>query len=432
MVKMPARETASGLRAVARCDDLGVAPYSDSDDHLFRPYLGAGHAATLDRIAAWMTEAGMTARVDAAGNIVGRYEGRHPDAPALVIGSHVDSVRDGGRYDGMLGVMLGIETVAWFAERGRRFAFAIEVIGFGDEEGSRFPVSMLTTRAVAGVLGDQDLALVDAAGVGLAEALDGFGLDVTRFVDAAREREDVLAYVEAHIEQGPVLEAEGHALGVVSAIAAQYRFRAVVTGVAGHAGTMAMRLRHDALAAAAEMVLAVERIGGAGPEDLVATVGRMEVGPGVPNVVPGAVTFSIDIRAGVDGVRDRAAEAIQAVLPEIAARRGVGLELTLQQDLPATPCDSGLSALMADAVSAVTGAAPRVLVSGAGHDAMVMARLAPVSMVFLRCRGGISHNPAEAVEVEDVQVALEAMTAFVSRFEQTGAGAGAALTQEER
>lgn len=432
MVRMPARETASGLRAVARCDDLGVAPYSDADDHLFRPYLGAGHAATLDRIAAWMTEAGMTARIDAAGNIVGRYEGRYPDAPALLIGSHVDSVRDGGRYDGMLGVMLGIETVAWFAERGHRLPFAIEVIGFGDEEGSRFPVSMLTSRAVAGVLGDQDLALADAAGVGLAEALDGFGLELARFADAARHREDVLAYVEAHIEQGPVLEAEGHALGVVSAIAAQYRFRAAVTGVAGHAGTMAMRLRHDALAAAAEMVLAVERIGGAGPEDLVATIGRMQVGPGVPNVVPGAVTFSIDVRAGVGAVRDRAADEIRVALADIAARRAVGLDLTVQQDLPATPCDSGLSQLMAEAVRDVTGTEPRVLVSGAGHDAMVMARLAPVAMLFLRCRGGISHHPAEAVETDDVQIALEAIVAFVSGFERTWSGAATALTEEER
>ncbi|MBB2204484.1 allantoate amidohydrolase [Gluconacetobacter takamatsuzukensis] len=432
MVRSPTREAASGPRAVARCDDLGAVPYSDSAEHLFRPYLGSAHAATLDRIAAWMTEAGMTARVDAAGNIVARYEGRHPDAPALMIGSHVDSVRDAGRYDGMLGVMLGIETVAWFAERGHRFPFAIEVIGFGDEEGSRFPVSMLTSRAVAGVLGDQDLALADAEGVGLAEALEGFGLDVARLADAGRAREDILAYVEAHIEQGPVLEAEGHALGVVSAIAAQYRFRAEVTGVAGHAGTMAMRLRHDALAAAAEMVLAVERIGGAGPEDLVATVGRMEVGPGVPNVVPGTVRFSIDIRAGVGAVRDRAADAIRAALAEIAARRGVGLDLALQQDLPATPCDAGLSGLLADAVRDVTGAAPRMLVSGAGHDAMVMAHLAPVAMLFLRCRGGVSHHPAEAVDVDDVQKALEAMTDFVTRFEQAWSGAGTALTEEER
>ncbi|WP_264812017.1 M20/M25/M40 family metallo-hydrolase, partial [Gluconacetobacter johannae] len=219
-----------------------------------------------------------------------------------------------------------------------------------------------------------------------------FGLDVAQLAGAARRRDEIVAYVEAHIEQGPVLEAEDRALGVVSAIAAQYRFRAVVGGVAGHAGTMAMHLRRDALAAAAEMVLAIETIGGGGPGDLVATVGRMAVRPGVPNVVPGEVAFTIDIRAGADATRDRAADAVRRALGGIAARRGVSLELELQQDLPATPCDGGLTALMGQAVRTATGEdAPRVLVSGAGHDAMVMARLAPMSMLFLRCAGGVSH-----------------------------------------
>ncbi|MBM9403869.1 allantoate amidohydrolase, partial [Gluconacetobacter azotocaptans] len=377
--------------------------------------------ATLDRLATWMREAGMSARIDAAGNLLGRYEGLAPDAPALLIGSHVDSVRDGGRYDGMLGVMLGIEAVAGFAARGRRFPFALEVIGFGDEEGSRFPVSMLATRAVAGALDGQDLDLRDSAGTTLAEALASFGLDVAQLPAAARRRDGIVAYVEAHIEQGPVLEAEDRALGVVSAIAAQYRFRAVVGGVAGHAGTMAMHLRRDALAAAAEMVLAVETIGGGGPGDLVATVGRMEVGPGVTNVVPGEVAFSIDIRAGTDAARDRAADAVRRALGGIAARRQVSLGLELQQDLPATPCDAGLTALMGQAVRTATGEdAPRVLVSGAGHDAMVMARLAPMSMLFLRCAGGISHHPAEAVRDADVELALRAMTDFIERYERRG------------
>ncbi|WP_264811584.1 M28 family peptidase, partial [Gluconacetobacter johannae] len=181
----------SGARAVARCDELGAAPYSDELGLLFRPYLGAGHGATLDRLAAWMREAGMSARIDAAGNIVGRYEGLVADAPALLVGSHVDSVRDGGRYDGMLGVVLGIEAVAGFAARGRRFAFAIEVIGFGDEEGSRFPVSMLATRAVAGALDGQELDLRDGAGTTLAEALAAFGLDVAQLAGAARRRDEI-------------------------------------------------------------------------------------------------------------------------------------------------------------------------------------------------------------------------------------------------
>ncbi|MBB2201757.1 allantoate amidohydrolase [Gluconacetobacter tumulisoli] len=411
----------SGARAVARCDELGTVPYSDVAGMLFRPYLGGGHGATLDRLATWMEAAGMLARIDAAGNLVGRYEGLVADAPALLIGSHVDSVRDGGRYDGMLGVILGIEAVAWFAERGRRFPFAIEVIGFGDEEGSRFPVSMLTTRAVAGTLGGQDLDLRDGEGTTLAEALASFGLDVAQLDGAARRRDDILAYVEAHIEQGPVLEAENRALGVVSAIAAQYRLRAVVGGVAGHAGTMAMHLRRDALAAAAEMVLAIETIGGGGPDDLVATVGRLEAHPGVPNVVPGEVAFSIDIRAGTDVARDCAAGAVRRALDEIAARRRVSLDLALQQDLPATPCDAGLTALMGQAACAATGEdAPRVLVSGAGHDAMVIARLAPMSMLFIRCAGGISHNPAESVREADVELALRTMTDFIARYERQG------------
>jgi allantoate deiminase len=417
MVGPSMRETASGCRAIARCDELGAAPYSDAAGSLFRPYLGAGFAATLDRIAAWMTEAGMAARIDAAGNVVGRYEGLSPDAPALMIGSHVDSVRDAGRYDGMLGVMLGIETVAWFAQRRRRFPFAIEVVGFGDEEGSRFPVSMLTTRAVAGTLAGQDLDLRDAEGISLATALDAFGLDVSGLDHAARRRGEVLAYIEAHIEQGPVLEAEDRALGVVSAIAAQYRFRATVGGMAGHAGTMAMRLRHDALAAAAEMVLAIEGIGNAGPDDLVATVGWVDVRPGVPNVVPGTVAFSIDIRAGTGAIRDQAADAMRAALAGIANRRKVTLDLARQQDLPATPCDVGLTRLMEQAVEVATGAPPRTLVSGAGHDAMVMAALAPVSMLFIRCRGGISHHPDEAVREDDVEAALRAMTDVIDRFE---------------
>ncbi|WP_342628911.1 allantoate amidohydrolase [Nguyenibacter vanlangensis] len=416
------RDRPSGARAVSRCDLLGEVPYSDVPGQLFRPYLGGGHAATLDRIAAWMAEAGMRARIDPAGNIVGRYEGSMPDAPALLLGSHVDSVRDAGRYDGMLGVMLGIETVAHFAERGRRFPFALEVIGFGDEEGSRFPVSMLCSRAVAGALASQDMTqdmaqdMVDAQGTSLADALGGFGLDLARFGQAARRGADVLAYVEAHIEQGPVLEAADRPLGVVSAIAAQYRFQADVTGVAGHAGTMAMDLRRDALAAAAEMVLAIERIGGGGPPDLVATVGRLAVGPGVPNVVPGTVGFTIDVRAGTHAVRDGAARAIRAALAEIAARRQVTLDLAQQQDLSATPCDPALTGLLEEAVRQATGHAPHVLVSGAGHDAMAMARLAPVGMLFLRCAGGISHNPAEAVDEADADCALRALTDFVARF----------------
>ncbi|MBY4640235.1 allantoate amidohydrolase [Gluconacetobacter entanii] len=407
----------SGQRAVARCDLLGRAPYSDDTDGLFRPYLGAGYRATLDRIAGWMDEAGMSVRVDAVGNVVGRYEGTVPDAPSLLIGSHVDSVRNGGRYDGMLGVILGVEVVAGFARAGRRFPFAIEVIGFGDEEGSRFPAAMLTSRTVAGVRDGFDLSMADRDGITLAEALAEFGLDLATIDEARIAPDRVLAYVEAHIEQGPVLEAEGRAVGVVSAIAAQHRYRVTMQGMAGHAGTIAMHLRRDALAAAAEAIGTVERVGNAGPADLVATVGRLEVQPGAANVVPGDVMFTIDVRAGTNAVRDAAARAIIDEIRQIAARRDITLDVTLQQDLDATPCDPRLTVLMEQAVADVTGTPARVLVSGAGHDAMVMAHRVPVSMLFIRCEKGISHNPAEAVTAADVEVALRALTDFVCLFE---------------
>ncbi len=408
----PAIYDAGGRRAVERCRLLARVPYSDSDAHLFRAYLTPAHAAALDRIAQWMREAGMAVRRDRAGNLIGRYEGVDPDAPVLLIGSHIDSVRDAGAYDGPLGIMLGIECCAALHAQRRRLPFAIEVIAFGDEEGSRFPASMLTSRAVAGTLDPAHLTIADADGVTLADALADAGLDILRFADAVYPPGSVRAYLEPHIEQGPVLEAEGLPLGVVTAIAGQKRLAVALTGVAGHAGTSAMRLRRDALTCAAEAVLAVERIARAGNDDLVATVGRMAVGPGAPNVVPGRVEFTIDVRAGLDPDRDAAAERIVAEVRAIASARGIGCTIELTQTLPASPCDPALADLLADAV-AETGQHPRRLVSGAGHDAMVIAALCPTAMLFIRCTGGISHNPAEDVIVGDVELALQAMLGFV-------------------
>ncbi|QHC34390.1 allantoate amidohydrolase [Komagataeibacter xylinus] len=409
----------SGQRAVARCTELGRAPYSEMEGGLFRPYLGPSYRATCDRLATWMHAAGMTTRMDAAGNLLGRYEGLTPDAPVLLLGSHIDSVRDGGFFDGMLGVILGIEAVAHFAAEGKRFPFALEVIGFGDEEGSRFPSGMLTSHAVAGVLEAPDPAMSDWAETAtLAKALAEFGLDVGQMHTASRKGEKILAYVEAHIEQGPVLEAEGRALGVVSAIAAQHRYRMTLRGMAGHAGTVSMDLRRDALAGAAEIILAAERIGRAGTQGLVATVGSLDVVPGAANVVPGEVVLTVDVRAGTNAVRDRAAQEILAVAHAVAQARHLALDVALQQDLDATPCDPRLTSFMEQAVRDVTGTDPRLLVSGAGHDAMIMAHLAPVSMLFVRCEGGISHNPAESVTDADTDAALRAMIAFIGLFER--------------
>jgi allantoate deiminase len=400
-----------GARAVARCDALGVAPYSDMAGGLYRGYLTPAYAAAQDALAGWMVEAGMTVRRDAAANLIGRYDGTDPAAPALLIGSHLDSVRDGGRYDGPLGILLGVEAVA--ALRGRRLPFAIEVIAFGDEEGSRFPAAMLTSRAVAGTLAAAALDVTDGDGVALAAAID-----VAAYLDARRAPGTTLAYLEAHIEQGPLLEAEGRAVGTVTGIAAQLRYAVRVTGTAGHAGTTAMALRRDALAGAAEMIVAVEDVARADASDLVATVGRIEAKPGAANVIAGEASFTLDIRAGDAGRRDRAAAAISDRLAAIAVARGLGLTVERSHDLAASPCDSGLMDLL-DAATVAAGQPVRRLMSGAGHDAMVMAALCPTAMLFVRCKGGVSHNPAEAVDPADADVALAVMSGFIDRLGAT-------------
>ncbi len=397
-----------GSRAVSRCQALGRAPFSDMDGGLYRAWLTPAYRATLDQVGAWMAEAGMATRIDPAANLVGRYEGTR-DLPPLIIGSHVDSVRDGGFYDGPLGVMLGVECVAALHAQGRHMPFPIEIYGFGDEEGSRFPAAMLTSKAVAGVLGDVP-EMADREGVSLAQALGGFGLSPDMLAQARHT--GALAYLEAHIEQGPVLEAEGLALGVVTGIAAQLRYGVVVKGLAGHAGTSSMPLRRDALAGAAEMVLAVESIARADASDLVATVGRIEALPGAANVIAGEVRFTLDVRAGEAARRDLAAEAILSALQAIAERRGLTLTHELIHDLPASPCDTALMDRLEEALVA-QGHPARRLVSGAGHDAMVMSALAPTAMLFIRCRDGISHNPAEHVEPADAEAALAVMLRFI-------------------
>jgi allantoate deiminase len=409
-----------GARAKARCDLMGVPPYSEAEGMLVRRFLTQAHDEALRTLAFWMEQAGMTARRDHAGNLVGRYEGETPGAPALLTGSHIDSVRNGGRYDGALGVMLGIDVVETLAQAGRRLPFAVEVIAFGDEEGSRFPASMTCSRAVAGTVGPSVMEMADADGVSLAEAFATFGLDPTRLEEAARKPGEIFAFLEAHIEQGPVLEAEGLALGVVTAIAAQKRLMVRFTGMAGHAGTTPMSLRKDPGPAAAEAILALERIcapqGVFGGEDgLVGTVGRITALPGAFNVIPGAVEYSMDVRAEVAATRDAAVAAVTAEVEAIAARRGLEVSVTLMQDLAASPCDPGLTALLEEAVAA-TGQAPRRLPSGAGHDAMVIADLCPTAMLFIRCEGGISHNPREAVTEADCALAARAMLGFVERL----------------
>jgi allantoate deiminase len=399
-----------GARAVARCDALKLPPFSDSAEGLTRTYLSPAYHAAQDQIAAWMAEAGMSVRRDAAANLIGRYEGRAAGAEALVIGSHIDSVRNAGAYDGPLGIMLGIEAVAALSSSGTQLPFAVEIYAFGDEEGSRFPAAMLTSRAVAGTLDPAALEVTDRDGVRLGDLVD-----LAAYPSAARAPGEVIAYLEAHIEQGPVLEAEGLALGTVTGIAAQLRFEIGLSGTAGHAGTTAMGLRRDAVAGMAEMVLAAEAVATAGPADLVATVGVVEVPSGAANVIAGRSRFTLDVRAGDAGVRDRAADEVLRRFRDIAGRRDLGLSVRQVHDLPASPCDPALMDLLEEATVAA-GHRPFRLVSGAGHDAMIMAALCPTAMLFLRCRGGVSHNPAEHVEPADAEAALAVMSGFIKRL----------------
>ncbi len=402
----------AGARAIARCDALGGPPFSLHEDGLFRPFLSSAHLAARETIAGWMREAGLDTRVDAIGNLLGRRQGPR-GSKTLVIGSHIDSVENGGRYDGALGVMVAIECAAALAAR--VLPFSLEVIAFGDEEGSRFPVSMLCSRAITRPLEAALLDLADRDGVTVREALRAAGHDADAVPSLARSAGDVLAYIEPHIEQGPVLEALGLPVGIVTGIAGQVRLVARFTGVAGHAGTTPMHLRRDALAAAAEAILAVERICGASGPDVVGTVGRIVPATGAFNIIPGKVEIGIDIRAASDGDRDAAVLAARREIGSIAERRSVTAAIETAQTLAASPSDPGLLAILDTAVAAA-GIAPHRLLSGAGHDAMTMAAIAPTAMLFIRCRGGISHHPAEHATCEDADAAVRTLAAFVEHL----------------
>ena len=389
-----------------------LARITEQADGLTRVYLSPQHAEANRLVGSWMREAGLAVHVDAAGNLVGRREGDRPGLPCLMLGSHLDSVRNAGRYDGMLGVLTAIECVEALGDR--PLPFAIEVVGFGDEEGVRFQATMLGSRAIAGTFDPALLDLQDAAGVSLRAALAAFGLDPAAIGSAARRREDVLAYVEYHIEQGPVLEAEGLPVGVVTAINGQQRFRVQIDGMAGHSGTVPMRLRQDALAAAAECVLAAERIA-TGVPDAVATVGQLAPSPGATNVIAGRAVFSVDVRSPRDADRTAVAAAILAECRAIAARRRVTIDIVQTHELASCGCAGWLQAQLSAAIAA-DGHRVVALPSGAGHDAMAMVALTDVAMLFLRCRDGISHHPAESITAEDAATGARVLQAFIDRF----------------
>ena len=407
---------AAGRTVLERVLDLGR--HSDSGDHYTRTLFTPAHAAAGRQIEAWMREAGMETRVDAIGNVRGIYRGARREAQekAILMGSHFDSVRNGGKFDGVLGILVPIACVAELNRRGERLDYGIEVIAFSDEEGARFQTSFLSSRALIGRFDDAVLARRDAQGVSLAEAMHAVGLDPARIAQARIDPASVAAYIEVHIEQGPVLLRDGLALGVVTTIAGGTRHKVRVRGEAGHAGTVPMTMRHDALAAASEMVLEVERRCSAGGS-LVGTVGMLQVENGTGNVIPGDVQFTVDIRSADDREREAAEGDVFGAFDAIATRRGAAVEKIRTHAVHAVPCADWLQQRIAASVRSV-GVKPRFLPSGAGHDAMILAEVADVGMLFVRCgAGGVSHNPAETVSGEDCAIAVEALLDFLRRFE---------------
>ena len=394
-----------------------LAAISAEPGAITRLYLTPEQARAEAVVTGWMREAGMAVRRDAVGNLIGRVEGPEPGGPALVLGSHLDTVRNAGRYDGPLGVLTGIACVEEILKGGGA-PHAIEVVGFADEEGVRFGATLTGSRAFSGQLDMAALRTTDASGTTLAAAMRAYGLDPTAKQDAVRRPDEILGYLELHIEQGPMLERAGLPVGLVTAISGASRLEFTLTGEAGHAGTVAMTERRDALGGAAECVLAVEaRCRDEG--HLVGTVGRIHASPGAVNTIPGTVRFSVDLRAPDDAQRLAALGDIETACKRIAVRRRLGLGITLLHEADAVPCDPGLSTLVGEAIAA-EGHPLLAMPSGAGHDGMAVAAIAPIAMVFVRCRGGVSHNPAEFASLDDMEagarVLLRAIRSFGARW----------------
>ncbi len=408
----PDASTSMGETISARLTQL--ATLSDDEGALTRLYLSPAQRKAADLVIRWMRDAGMSAQINSVGNVVGRYEADWPHAGTLILGSHIDTVRQAGSYDGNLGVVTAIEIVDRLRRLGRRLPFSIEVVAFGDEEGVRFPSTLGGSRALAGLFDEATLDERDVDGISRREALVSFGCDPTRITGETCPLEDIIGYIEVHIEQGPVLESENRPVGVVTAISGASRGEVMIVGESAHAGAAPMPLRRDALAAAAMMISAIEGRARADP-DLVATVGRLEIAHPAANTVPGAVSFTLDVRAPDDAVRRAALRDIAESVAEIARSRGVRAQVEMGYEAPSSPSDPALSDGLAASIERL-GLTVRRLPSGAGHDAMAFAGRIPFAMLFVRCRGGVSHNPTECAAPEDIDMGARILLDFVEHL----------------
>jgi allantoate deiminase len=399
---------ALGERADTMIRTLGSI--SAEPNRLVRQYLTPEHRAAADLIGSWMRAGKLEVSEDALGTVRGHWAGA--SNKRLLIGSHIDTVIDGGMFDGPFGVIAGILAAEHFASAGRKLGFGIDVLAFGDEEGVRFPTTLASSMACAGAFDPERLDMTGRDGVSLRDAIKQYGKNPDDIPAAAYALDVAAAYVEVHIEQGPVLEYRNQPLGVVNAIAGQSYLNVEFLGEAGHAGTVPMMLRRDALTGSAEVILLAERLARDTRGEVVATVGHLRIPAAASNVIPGNVALIVDIRSGSDKARHQFVETFKSEIRAVADRRELGLTITQTRDVATTPCDASLQEGFAEAIRAV-GGEPLRLASGAGHDGTAMAKLCPIAMMFVRCRGGISHNPAEYASPDDMGLAVAALIRFI-------------------
>ncbi|MDP7150064.1 MAG: M20 family metallo-hydrolase [Paracoccaceae bacterium] len=386
--------------AKSSVDEIGVTRFPFTPEH----------KAALGVIQSWMAQAGLQVRMDAAGTLIGRKQGPN-GAPVLLIGSHQDSVRNGGRYDGIMGVVLGCLALEKLKAEAVELPFSVEILAFADEEGVRFPTALMGPRALAGTFDPAVLDMKDNDGVSLRDALAGFGGDPDRVTSLARDPAKTLGYLEVHIEQGPVLEAQDTALGIVTGICGIERNSVTFTGDTGHAGTVPMDGRRDALVAASDFISAIHDAAMKIP-DLRATVGALSLHPNVVNAIPREVELTLEIRALDDAIRDDFARLARSLGDNISDGRRVGFSMERTYEQPAVPCNGDLIDVMSTATGAICPTAPR-LPSGATHDASAMADLCPISMLFVRCKDGVSHKPEEFATRDDMDAAIQSIAAFL-------------------
>ncbi|PPI86367.1 allantoate amidohydrolase [Candidatus Pantoea edessiphila] len=403
----------SAMRVILRCNELSKITCKEIG--ITRIYLSKEHLLANKLVGKWMQEAGMLVWQDAVGNICGRYDSYFKNAPAIMLGSHLDTVKNAGKYDGILGVLTAIELVYWFNKKNIRFQLAIEVIGFSDEEGTRFGITLLGSRGITGTWNEKWLSYTDNDGITMHQAMSDFGLKSNKINDASRNIKDIVAYIELHIEQGPCLEKENLPLAVVTTINGTRRFNCKFIGEAGHAGTVPMRYRRDALVACAEWIIFIESNTRENHPQLVSTVGYIDCDPGVINVIPGVVNCSLDIRGPQDDMLESFASILLSEAKMIATRRNMIFNYKEYYRTYETLCDIALQKILSSSIETVQGRS-FFLSSGAGHDAIAIAERWPVGMLFIRNYRGISHNPKESVNLEDIILSLQAYSDAICKI----------------